>query len=285
MKNKLRPYFSFTKKERTGIVLLGFTCLLFIFLPYFFPKKELEVSDITLLTGLQKLEENSKSISGKSALLSSEMKQELFLFNPNILDVAGWMRLGLHEKLAQRIINYRNKGGHFYKPSDIKKIWGMSSEKAEELIPFVLLPDTEIKKLPARNPVVIIDINTADLDAWKTLPGIGETLSSRIIKYRSQSGGFARIEELQQVFGLTDSSFLIIKPFLRLNDATIPKLLLNRASAHQIVQKTGIHPNLAQSVVKRRLEKGSYNAWAELEELPGMTNDILSLLQRAFQLE
>lgn len=161
----------------------------------------------------------------------------------------------------------------------------MSSEKAEELIPFVLLPDTEIKKLPARNPVVIIDINTADLDAWKTLPGIGETLSSRIIKYRSQSGGFARIEELQQVFGLTDSSFLIIKPFLRLNDATIPKLLLNRASAHQIVQKTGIHPNLAQSVVKRRLEKGSYNAWAELEELPGMTNDILSLLQRAFQLE
>jgi len=285
MKNKLRPYFSFTKKEQTGIVLLGCICLLFIFLPFFFPKKELQLSDITLSTGLQKLEADAGNIPGKPELYFSETKHELFSFNPNTLDVAGWMRLGLHEKLAQRIINYRNKGGRFYKPSDIKKIWGMSAEKADELIPYVLLPDTEIKKEPARTPVVLIDINKADQDAWKTLPGIGETLSTRIIKYRNQSGGFARIEELQQVFGLSDSSFLLIRPFLRLNDATIPKLLLNRASVHQIVQKTGISMSFAQSVVKRRLEKGNYTEWTELEELQGMTKEMLLLLQRVFYLE
>lgn len=285
MKNKLRPYFSFTKKERAGIILLVSICLLLLFLPHFFPAKELKLTDKTLFVGLQVLTEAQKNKSLQSGGDLSETKGELFPFNPNTLDAAGWMRFGLHERLVQRIINYRNKGGHFYKPSDIKKIWGLSSEKAEELIPYVVLPDREIKKEPVRNSVAIIDINTADVDAWKALPGIGETLSNRIIKYRNQSGGFARIEELQQVFGLTDSSLFVIRPFLRLNDGSIPKLLLNRASAHQIVQKTGIHTSLAQLLVKRRLEKGNYSEWSELEELQGMTKEMLLLLRRAFYLE
>jgi competence protein ComEA len=285
MKNQLRPYFSFTKKERTGIVLLTCICLVFIFLPYFFAAKELQLTDQTLSTGLQILSETQKNNTTASDSDSPEIKGVLFPFDPNKLDAAGWMRLGLAEKLAQRIINYRNKGGRFYRATDIKKIWGLQPDKADQLIPFVVLPETAEKAKYEKKQVTAIDINTADVKEWESLPGIGETLASRIIKYRNQSGGFARTEELENVFGLTDSTLLGIRPFLRLNDNTIPRLWLNRASAYQIIQKTGLPADLAREIVRKRQQEGNYGNWSELEALPGMTKMLLATLQKAFQVE
>ncbi len=285
MKSNLRPYFSFTKKERTGIVLLTCGCLFLFFLPDFFPRKELKLADITLSVGLQILEDEQKKVSRSPGTNSAEIKEALFPFNPNTIDAGEWMRLGLDEKLAQRIINYRNKGGRFYRAEDIKKIWGLQSEKAAALIPFVVLPKPAAKTTPVKKEVTVIDINTADTEDWKTLPGIGEVLSGRIIKYRNQSGGFARVEELQNVFGLTDSTLLLIKPYLHVHTATIPQLLLNRASVYQIVQKTGIPLGLAQAIVKKRQNEGNFNDWAELINIPGMSNTYLETLKKLFRIE
>lgn len=285
MKNQLRPYFSFTKKERTGIVLLTCLSLVLIFLPYFFAAKELQLTDQTLSGGLQVLSETQKNNTTPSDADSPGIKGVMFPFDPNKLDAAGWMRLGLTEKLAQRIINYRSKGGRFYRAADIKKIWGLQPDKADQLIPFVVLPETAEKPRYEKKQVAVIDINTADVKEWESLPGIGETLARRIIKYRNQSGGFARAEELENVFGLTDSTLLDIRSFLRVNDNTIPRLWLNRASAYQIIQKTGIPADLAREIVQKRQQDGNYNNWSELEALPDMTKLLLASLQKAFQLE
>lgn len=285
MKNKLRPYLSFTKKERTGIVLLVCICLVLFFMPYFFPAKELKLTDITLTAGLQMLKKDQENSAAESGIHSLGKPVELFQFNPNTISLAGWMQLGLDEKLSQRIINYRNKGGRFYKAEDLKKIWGLPQEKSAQLIPFVRLPDQEAKMPIVKKQVAVIDINTADLKDWESLPEIGETLAGRIIKYRNQSGGFARTEELRNVFGLTDSVFLQIKSYLQINDSTIPKLLFNRASAYQLMQKAGLPAGLAREIVKKRQDEGNYSNWSILETLPGMNKMLLEALQKAFQLE
>ena len=47
-----------------------------------------------------------------------------------------------------------------------------------------------------------VDINTADLDALMTLPGIGEELAQRILDYRQKNGNFQSLEELTNVNGI-----------------------------------------------------------------------------------
>ncbi len=285
MKKRLRPYFNFSKKERTGVLVLICICLLLIVSPHFFPARELVYTDLQLSNGLHWLEATENGNTAKAEMGSIEGPADLFFFNPNTLDEEGWQKLGLSQKLAQRIRNYRNKGGHFYKPADIKKIWGMDSAKAEQLIPYIVLPAVEERKAFSKPTIPVIDINTADQEAWKALPGIGETLAARIVTYRTKVGGFARVEELLSVFGLSDSIVWNLQPYIRIHPGSIPLLWLNRASAHQIEQKTGIPIQLAQLIVRKRLENGNYSDWSELREITGIQDGMIEKLRMAFRLE
>lgn len=59
-----------------------------------------------------------------------------------------------------------------------------------------------------------INLNTATLDQLETLPGIGRKTAERILEFRTKSGGFKRIEELMNVKGIGEKSFLKIKPLV-----------------------------------------------------------------------
>ena len=65
---------------------------------------------------------------------------------------------------------------------------------------------------PAQKPS--INLNTATLDQLETLPGIGRKTAERIVEHRQKSGGFKKIEELMNVKGIGEKSFLKIKPMV-----------------------------------------------------------------------
>lgn len=59
-----------------------------------------------------------------------------------------------------------------------------------------------------------INLNSATLDQLETLPGIGRKTAERIIEHRTKSGPFKRIEELMNVKGIGEKSFLKLKPMI-----------------------------------------------------------------------
>jgi len=59
-----------------------------------------------------------------------------------------------------------------------------------------------------------INLNSATVEQLETLPGIGRKVAERILEYRTKSGGFKKIEELMNVKGIGEKSFLKLKPLV-----------------------------------------------------------------------
>lgn len=60
----------------------------------------------------------------------------------------------------------------------------------------------------------LINLNTATLEQLEALPGIGRKTAERILEHRTRSGSFKRIEELMNVKGIGEKSFLKLKPLI-----------------------------------------------------------------------
>jgi competence protein ComEA len=71
----------------------------------------------------------------------------------------------------------------------------------------------------ASKPVAIVNLNTATSAELETLPGIGAKTAARIIEYRTKKGPFRKIEELMNVQGVGEKSFLKLKAQLTVSPA------------------------------------------------------------------
>jgi competence protein ComEA len=71
----------------------------------------------------------------------------------------------------------------------------------------------------AAAPAGIVNLNTATVSQITTLPGIGETAAQRIVEYREKNGGFKKVEELMNVKGIGEKSFLKLKALVTVGDA------------------------------------------------------------------
>jgi competence protein ComEA len=59
-----------------------------------------------------------------------------------------------------------------------------------------------------------VNLNTATAAQLETLPGIGASTARRIVEHRQKNGGFKKIEELMNVKGIGEKSFLKLKPLV-----------------------------------------------------------------------
>lgn len=64
------------------------------------------------------------------------------------------------------------------------------------------------------SPDAPLNINTATAAALEALPGIGAATAARIIEYRQKNGAFKKVEDLMNVRGIGEKTFLSLKPLI-----------------------------------------------------------------------
>jgi len=63
-------------------------------------------------------------------------------------------------------------------------------------------------------PLVTVNLNTATATELEGLPGIGPSTAARIVEYRQKNGPFKKIEDVMNVQGVGEKSFLKLRPQL-----------------------------------------------------------------------
>ncbi len=286
MHPKLKEILSFSRKETVAVLLFVFIIIAFIFLPKLFTKEnkpyavdkkwEAQLAQVLDTTSAK------KQYAQTDFDETNNTETELFYFNPNTLDEAGFKRLGLSDKNIKTLINYRSKGGQFRKPEDLKRIYGIPPALSEKLVAYVKLDNNSntysnnnynnnytpyTKKQPK-----IIDINTATAEDFEQLPGIGKAYAARFIKYREARKGFKSIDDIAKTYGLPDSTFQLIKPYLTISQTvatpTKPSLInINTARESELMECKNMTSDMAKAIIASRKQKGNYNAVKDIRRI------------------
>jgi DNA uptake protein ComE-like DNA-binding protein len=119
------------------------------------------------------------------------------------------------------------------------------------------------KSLPQKS---IIDINTSDSATLVKLPGIGPVLSARIIKYRHLLGGFARIDQLKEVYGLSTETFEVNKGRVSADSTFIARININSASYKELSHIHYLEKYEVTAILKYRELKGRINSISDLSD-------------------
>ena len=94
-----------------------------------------------------------------------------------------------------------------------------------------------------------IDINSASVTTLTRIPGIGDVFAERIIEYRNSLGGFASLEQLYEIKGITVNKFSKVLPYLVLQKKH--KLIrVNKISMDQLIN----HPYFEERQIKALVE-------------------------------
>ncbi|HRH47310.1 MAG TPA: helix-hairpin-helix domain-containing protein [Panacibacter sp.] len=244
-KGNWKDYFAFSKMQRRGVIVLSSIIVLLIALPYLFSpefkkpfvNQELQQQLLAMQKGEYEKEHQPSAIDQPpqdepfANVSSGSTGLHPFGFDPNKLDEAGFTQMGLSNAVIQNIMRYRNQGGHFNEANDFRKINGLQKKEADILVPYINIEstkqETQVEKAVPVNeePVEVakpvfkkLDINTATAEELEALPGIGDVLSKRIVKFRNAVNGFKSLEDIKKTYGLSDSVYQVILPYLTISD-------------------------------------------------------------------
>lgn len=276
-----KDYFKFSKIERTGILTLIILIALSIAVNIWWKERVFQPDfERTAKVYFQQID-SIRALSNKETETDviKDDNLQLIDFDPNTLGKEGWMAFGLSERQTNTIINYLSKGGKFRIKSDVKKMYSISEEKFKQLEPYILLPESLMNEKNIKRkeeystpkikprPLHQVLINTADSLEWIKLRGIGPVLSSRIIKYRNRLGGFHRIDQLAEVWGVKDSLLNELKAQLVLDSMALRKINVNGSNAKSLKQLPYLNWAQANAIVKYRKQHGYYKNLEELYKI------------------
>jgi competence protein ComEA len=279
-KTVFKQYFTFSRSERKGLILLLAILLTVLFAPFFinriFPEPEPSFS-------IKEIPAAAPVAKEADEVLPAYNAATFFTFNPNTATNAQLRKLGFTDHNIKSLRNYQSKGGRLRKREDILKLYGLSMDHKQALLPFVIIDDkpawmqdTSSAKKKHVSPG-IVDLNTADSSILVALRGIGPKTAKRILDYRNKLGGFVKAEQLTELWGFDPDVLYDLKDQIMVDVSKVTFYNVNTVTQDELKQHPYFKYKLSQAIVNYRLQHGSYRQLEDLKKLV-LVND--SVYQR-----
>jgi DNA uptake protein ComE-like DNA-binding protein len=217
MRQRVTNYFSITKKEWNGTVVLVIAILLVLAAPYIYQKlhkdKPINFKDFDKAVALLNASEKKSPVNANS--VKSDPKAIAYATNKlkpgetvelNTADSAALTRVhGIGPSFARRIVLYRKKLGGFISKEQLKEVYGLDVEKYAGLSDEVKVDASRVSK---------ISINTIDFEQLRHFPYLSYKQANAIIQYRAQHGNYNSSNDMRAIAILNDEILLKIAPYI-----------------------------------------------------------------------
>lgn len=236
---------------------------------------------------------------------------KIYPFNPNyITDFKGYT-LGMSPEEIDRLNRYRSNEKYVNSPEEFQKVTLISDSLLHTLSPYFKFPDwtqraksvsvyrnTEQVNIQNGSAKVISrvngkrkeekefrDLNLATEADLKSIYGVGDVLSKRIVKFRDRLGGFLVMEQLGHVYGLEPEVVArMLKEYRIYDRSKVLKININEASAAEIAELVYIKYEVALRVVAYREANGALDSFEELRGIADFPSEKIHIIQLYLQL-
>ncbi len=290
LKRRFKEYFNFTKKERNGIIVLLSILVILIGINQYIKKQT--YGNVVLMSEefqneIDQFEEalvpiiHDEEIADKKENLKNK-QVELFDFDPNKVGKKDLRKLGLNKKQISTLINYREKGGVFYKKEDLLKVYGLNEYQYKLLEPYIKIDsvqsETTIKK-DNKEIIKLVELNSSTLKELISLPGIGESYANRIISYRKILKGYYNKTQLLEVYGFDSLKYLKIKDLVFVDTNFIDPININKAQYKTMLRHPYLNKYQTNAIMKYRELSGKFKNLEQLVEFNVLSKEELKKLK------
>lgn len=257
---------------------------------FFFPEQADPEAERSAINKLILMKSEKEIAVRQQKMIAPVLETVLFSFDPNLIDTDDWQRLGLSAKQAAVMTRYKDKGGKYFKKEDLQKMYVISPEMYERLIPYIsivpdhdrqqqrLSPEHPAKRYPAQQKFVFIPLNTADTLQLMEVSGVGPAFARRIFNYRQRLGGFYKKEQLLEVYGLDSLKYAEIKDQLSLDDQALTRINLNTALFDDLKNHPYLKYKQVNAIIQFRKQHGNYGNIADLRKVAILSAETIEKL-------
>ena len=275
-----RSHFWYNQRQRNGILLLAAIIIILQFTLFFVDFSSNETVDLNT-PEIKKFEREMDSLS---ALALESRIPKIFPFNPSFITDHKGYQLGMSTHEIDRLFAYRSKGKYINSIQEFQRVTGVSDSLLQVIAPYFKFPDwikhrhkdksnkrTNISSyITLDDPVEVKDLNLATAKDFRAIPGIGNVLSQRIIKYRSRLGGFLINDQVFEVYGLDkEIAQNLLAHFQVLNPPDIDKININEASFKEVLSIAYLDYELTKKIFNYRDEVAEFQSLDELKQIDG----------------
>ncbi len=264
-KTIIKQYFTFSRQERKGIILL-LALLLLLLLVRLSIKWVLRPQPLQLtFTELPPLPAH------QGADTQIPESSDLFTFDPNTASDEELKSLGFTEKNVLSLRKYQSKGGKLRKPADLLKLYGLSDELKQTLLPFVVIATPHLPgdstRSKTQKPAKVVELNKADSSELVALYRIGPATAGRIVEYRNKLGGFLKMEQLTELWGFDEDILYDLEGRISL-DPTVARIFdLNTVTLEELKTHPYFKYKLSHAIVNYRQHHGPFKQMEELKNI------------------